>query len=238
MGYLTVEILLAIGVLLILVLLGTIFLLPVEKKEKKKKKRLLEESQQQKQELKQKVSKLTKHIRLMRERILTSQKKQKGHDRVLMVEKVKIKKLQEKLSQEREWHKKEENVDDKKGTELRQVKKELGKVQESSSKEHALTIRLERELKGLKGENDSLTEHRRSIEMENARLKGKGEEDRKQVVQLKSQVAELSKKEEDSQWIAKLEYERVARLLEEKKKELHRMEREQERGRESGGKFS
>ena len=225
----TVEFLLIVGVVLILILLGIIFLIPGEKKGKKMKKKLQEELMQQKKDLEQKVSRLEKHIRSLHDRILALQKSEKENEKELMVERVKVKKFQEKLSQEREWHKKEQNAIDKREKEFRQLRAELEKIQESFSGEHALNIRLERELNNFKQQNDSLNDQRRMIEGENARLKAKGENDKKEIAHFKRDVAQLSKKNEDAQWIAKSEYDRIARLLEQKEKELRRMERELEK---------
>jgi len=225
----TVEFLLITGVVLILILLGIIFLIPGEKKGKRVKKKLQEELVQQKQDLEKKASSLERHVRSLRERILALQKSEKANEKVLMVERVKVKKFQEKLSQEREWHKKEQNAIDKREKESYQLRTELGKIQESFSKEHTLNIRMEREIKDLKQKSDSLNDQRRMIESENARLKAKGENDKKEIAHFKKEIAQLSKKDEDAQWIAKSEYDRVARLLEEKEKELRRMERELEK---------
>ena len=46
---------------------------------------------------------------------------------------------------------------------------------------------------------------------------------------MKKKVAELSKETEDTQWVARMEYDRVAKLLKEKEKELQRMDRERRR---------
>ena len=147
-------------------------------------------------------------------------------EKQLLVEKAKAKKFQEKLSQERQWHEKEQSTVDKKGKEFQQLKKELSKIQEISSKEHALNLRLEKGLKELKGENDALNQKRRAVESENAQLKAKMDNYRRETAQLKKENAELNKKKEDVSWIAKSEYERVARLLKEKEMDLERIPRE------------
>ena len=229
MEYMTVELLLVVGVVLILILLGIVFLIPGEKKGKKVKKNLQEELIQQKKDLEKKAASLERPVRSLREKILAYQKAEKTNEKTLMVERVKVKKFQEKLSQEREWHNKEQNVIDKREKEFRQLRTELEKIQESFSKEHTLNIRLEREMKDFKRQNDSLNDQRRMNEGENARLKAKGENDKKEIAHLKRDIAQLSKKNEDVRWIAKSEYDRVSRLLEEKEKELRRMEREREK---------
>ena len=142
---------------------------------------------------------------------------------------MRVKKLQEKLSQERQWYKKEQNAADKKGEEAFELKAELVKIQENFAKEHAINIRLQRELKESNQQIDGLRAQCREVDGENIRLKTKMEVDQKEMAQLKKKVVELSKKEEDTQWIAKSEYERVTRLLSQKEKELQRMIRERER---------
>lgn len=229
MEYMTVELLLIVGVVLILVLLGIVFVIPGEKKEKKMKKKFQEELIQKNKDLEKRSGSLERHVRSLRDRILAYQKNEKESEKVLMVERVKIKKFQEKLSQEREWHKKEQNAVDKREKEFRQLRAELEKMQESFSNEHALTIRLERGLKDFKQQNDSLNDQRRTIEAENARLKAKGENDKKEISHLKKENIQLSKKNDDVQWVTKTEYDRIAKLLEQKEKELQRIEREREK---------
>lgn len=225
----SIEFLSIVGVVFIVLLLVIVFLIPSDKKNKKKKRKAEEESLLQQKDWEQKALRLEKHICSLRNEILSFKKGEKVRDRELTVERVKVKKLQEKLSQEREWHKKGESAVDKKGKELRQLKSELVKVQESFSKEHMANIRLGRELKEVKEKNDSLNDQRRSAEGENAQLKAKGEETRGEIAQLKREVAQLSKKSKDAQWVAKPEYDRVVQLLQVKEKELQRMERELEK---------
>jgi len=146
----SIEFLLTSGVVLIVILVGIIFLIPGERREKRKSKKSQEEIAQQNKDLEQKVLRLEKYISSLRESILTLQKNAKTNEKELMVERVKVKKFQEKLTQEREWYKKEQGAIDKKGKESQQLKEELEKVQESFSKEHALNIRFEREIKELK----------------------------------------------------------------------------------------
>jgi len=231
MEHLTIEVLLALGVLFILFLLGVVFLIPAEKRDKKSKKKQHEELVHRKKELEEKVARLNKHTRTMRDRILKYQKNEKEHEKVMMVEHVKVKKLQEKLSQEREWHKKEQGAVDKNEKELRQLKADLTKAQESFSKEHTLNIRLEREIKEFKQQNDALVERCRAADNERDQAKAKGEADRKEIAQLKKEVARLTEETDDKQWVAKMEYDRVVKLLEQKQKELQRMERERNRQR-------
>jgi chromosome segregation ATPase len=220
MGFIAVS-----GIIMILVLLAVLFLIPTKIKGKKKKKKQPQELTPQEEEFKGKISRLEKHIHSLRDEILTFQKEEKVHEKALAIEKAKVKKFQEKLSQEREWHEKEQNTIDKKGKEFQQIKQELLKVQENFSSEHSANLRLNNELKEMKQQNDTLNEKRRAAEGENAQLNAKLENNRREIALLKKENAGLAKKKEDLSWIAKPEYERVLTLLKEKEKELERVSR-------------
>lgn len=222
------EFLAVSGIIFILIFLGVVFYIPSERKVKKKKKKnspVVEPVQVQK-DWEQRALRLEKHIQSLRDEILVLQKGEKVIEKHLVVEKVKVKKLQEKLSQEREWHKREQESIDKKGSEFQQLKMELVNVQEIFSNEHAANLRFENQVKELKEGNDALTERRRTVEGENAKAKAKIENNKKEIVQLKKENTQFKKKKEDTSWIAKSEYERVERLLKEKEKELARINRE------------
>lgn len=222
----SVEFLAVSGIVFILILLIVLFLIPGEKREQRKKKKLPEEISPQQKEWEQKASRLEKHIQSLRQEILGLQKDAKAKENELMLERAKVKKLQEKLSQEREWHAKEQTMADKKGKEFKRLKDELVKSQESFSKEYAAHLRLGHEFNELKQENESLNEKRRAVEAENDQVKSKSDHQRREILQLKKDNEQLSKKNQDAQWVAKPEYERVARLLKEKEKELERVVRE------------
>jgi hypothetical protein len=130
------------------------------------------------------------------------------------------------LTQERQWHTKEQDSIDKRGKELHQLKIELANVQESFSKAHAMNLQLEHKLKDLEQQNSLLIEQRRSVEGENTRFKTMIDANRQEMAHLKRENRDLSKKREDTQWVAKSEYERVMNLLKEKEKGEDRNVRE------------
>ena len=109
----SIEFLLTSGVVLILILVGVIFFVPSEKTGLRKKKKIEEDLAQKNQGLEQKVARMEKHIGSLRNEVLALQKSAKINEKALMTEKVKVKKFQEKLTQESEWHKKEQNMIDK-----------------------------------------------------------------------------------------------------------------------------
>jgi len=223
----SIEYLVTIGIIFISVLLVIVFLSPGERKKRVKKDISQPDSSDIQQDLQQQIARLEKKIQHHKDTIVELQKNEKNNEKLLMVERVKVKKLQEKLSQERQWHTKEQDSIDKRGKEVQQLKRELLSVQESFSKEHAANIRLEHKVRELEEQNKALNEMRRSIERENAEFKAKMENNRREISDLKRENKQLIKKKEDVNWIAKEEYERVEKLLKEKEKQLERMNRKE-----------
>ncbi len=222
-----VEFLVIIGIIFISLLLVIVFIMPSETKNKRKKKKSqAEEPSVPQRDWEQKALRLEGHVQSLRDQIFAYQKKDKANAKKMMVEQVKVKKFQEKLSQERQWHIKEQNSIDKRGKELQQLKGELANVQENFSKAHSMNLQLGHQLKDLEQQNSSLNEQRRSVEGENAQLKTRSDDHRREIAHLKKENMQLSRKKEDLQWVAKSEYERVVNLLKEKEKAMDRIIRE------------
>ncbi len=222
----SVELLVIIGIIFISILLAVVFLIPGEKKRKKKKGKVQEQPVVDEKDWEQKISRLEKHTYSLRDQILDLQKGEKETEKQLMVERVKVKKFQEKLSQERQWHEKEQGSIDKKGRDFQELKVELIDIQESYSKAHSANLRFEHQVKELQDQLDLLNERRRAIEEENTQLTAKIKNDQQKMAQLKKENIQLKKKKEDVNWIAQTEYQRVEKLLKEKEKELDRVTRE------------
>ena len=222
----SVELLVIIGIIFISILLAVVFLIPGEKKRKKKKGKVQEQPVVDEKDWEQKISRLEKHIHSLRDQILDLQKGEKETEKQLMVERVKVNKFQEKLSQERQWHEKEQGSIDKKGRDFQELKVELIDIQESYSKAHSANLRFEHQVKELQDQLDLLNERRRAIEEENTQLTAKIKNDQQKMAQLKKENIQLKKKKEDVNWIAQTEYQRVEKLLKEKEKELDRVTRE------------
>jgi len=221
----SIELLVIIGIIFITVLLVILFFIPSEKKVKRKKKKIQEQPLVDEKEWVQKISRLEKHIRSLRDEVREYQSREKDHEKKLMIEGVKSKKLQEKLSQERQWHEKDQGSIDKKGKEFQKLKTELISIQETYSKAHSTNLRYEHQVKEFQTKIESLNEQRRTNEEEIDQLTAKVKNDKQEIVQLKKENIQLTKKKEDINWIAKTEYERVEKLLKEKEKELDRITR-------------
>jgi chromosome segregation ATPase len=215
---------LGLSVVFILIILIVIFFVPSSdryRRKKGKEKGLSNQKdwQQKAQLLERKVGNL-KHEN--EQWLVKCQKK----DDQIAVYKEGIRKLKDKLKQEKEWFGKEQRIVDKTLREHETLKKDFTKSQEEANKEHAIKIRLEGENKELKHTNKSLNDQRRLLDVENMQLKERVNELRKEIAHLKKDNIELTRKHEDTEWVAKADYLRVDKLLRERDKELSRVRRE------------
>ncbi len=218
--YLIIGLIVFFAVQFILVL----YVFPSTKNEKKKKVPLkpIEENKDH-LEL---IARLEKHIQSLKQEIVSWQHKEIVFDKQLTIEKAKVSKLQEKLSQEKGWLEKEEQAIDKKSKDVNRLKEELIALQEIFSKEHAENLRLQRQNNDAKTEIEGLHQNRRSLELELAQLNTNFQSISSEAKEFKMKNLELKRKQEDTQWIAKSEYDKVYRQLQEKEKELERIKRE------------
>jgi len=212
--------------IIIVLLLLEVLLMPQGKRRKPKKKKMPVESQENNKDFEEVIQRRDRLIRSLKQNIAALEKEKNEMDKQFVIEKAKTKKFQEKLSQERGWHEKEQDSVDKKNKEFQQLKQEFSRLQDNFSKEHVVNLKLDHNVKDLSLEIDSLKETRRSLESENNELNMKTTIYRSEIAHLKKDVAVLTKKKDDTAWIAKSEYIKVEKLLKEKEKELERVERE------------
>jgi len=217
----------AIVVLIIIVLLlFEVLLMPQGKRRKDKKKKKPVESQENNRDFEEVIQRRDKQIRSLKQDLAALEKEKSELDKQFTIEKAKTKKFQEKLSQERGWHEKEQGGADKKNKEFQQLKQEFSRIQDNFSKEHIANLKLDHSVKDLSKEIDFLKETRKSLESQNNELTMKTTNYLSEISHLKKDVAVLTKKKDDTTWIAKSEYIKVEKLLKEKEKELERVERE------------
>jgi len=212
--------------IIIVLLLLEVLLMPQGKRRKPKKKKMPVESQENNKDFEEVIQRRDRLIRSLKQNIAALEKEKSEMDKQFVIEKAKTKKFQEKLSQERGWHEKEQDSVNKKNKEFQQLKQEFSRLQDNFSKEHVVNLKLDHNVKDLSLEIDSLKETRRSLESENNELNMKTTIYRSEIAHLKKDVAVLTKKKDDTAWIAKSEYIKVEKLLKEKEKELERVERE------------
>jgi len=217
------NLIMAVGVIFILAFLIILFFIPTEEKKKKKKQVKIDQEQKDWQKV---AAGLERRLQSHRGDIESFQKTQKDLEKELLIEKARSKKLEEKLSQERGWQEKEKTAGDKKIQEFARLKEELTRLQDLQAKEHSTNLKLEREIKDLKSEIDSLNDQRRKAESETAQVKAQMENFRSEVRELKKDNAKLQKETDETQWIAKTEYDKVAMKLKEMEKRFERVQRE------------
>lgn len=214
------------GIALLLFGIAGILLISPSKQTGRRKSRKDEEAEDPQSPVKdwQAVSlKLERHIQAQRREIEEFQKKERALDRDLVVQKEKYAKLQEKLAQERDWQKKEEDDLEKKAKEITTLKTDLRKLQDDLSATHAERLRFEREVREAKSENDSLNQTRRQLELKVQTQDAEIDNMRKQLKDLKWENSQLSIKKDAESWVPKEDYQKLENELHEKEKTLARL---------------
>ncbi len=208
-----------IALLLIFILLGILFLLPTEKRPVFGGQPRVEAPEEHK-DWQAASLKLEKHILTLRHDIDDLKKKEKHLERDLAIEKDKNAKLQEKLSQERGWQKKETDDIDKKNREIIQLQTDLKKSEQGLEREHAQRLTLEREMREAKEAMTAANELKNSLEIQIAKLQAWADNYRGEISQLKEQNSKLSKETDEATFVVKSEYSRIEKLLKDTQKEF------------------
>lgn len=167
--------------------------------------------------------KLEKHIQELRKELEQSQKQERDLDREVALQKEKYAKLQDKLAQERDWQKREENDADKKIKEIQSLKAEIKKYEGELEAIQGQRLRLEREKREIKDALDGVTEERRKLDLELTKFKAENETFRKDLREYREQNAKLSEKKDAEIWVAKTDYEKLEVELRNKDKDLARL---------------
>ncbi len=210
---------------LLLGVLGILFLIPTEKT---KRSRSFKENNAKPQEPLSKdwqaVSlKLERHIQALRKEVGEYQKTKMTLERDLAVEKQKYSKLQEKLAQERDWQKKEEDDIQKKANEILALKNDLRKIEHDLGVMHSERLSFERQAREAKIENDSLAQVRRNLELHVQKIEAENDTLRKQIKELRWETQRLSEKKDAESWVPKEDFQKLADQLRTKEKDLARL---------------
>lgn len=219
------DFLIGAAVLFIFLLICVIFLMPTDVKRQRKKRKLEGLSQEQK-DWKNVSLKLENLVSKLRAEIEESQRQQVEFEKRILIEQEKYKKLHEKLSQERKWQQKEFEKTDKFGDEIKGLKQEIISAQESFASERSSTLKLKHKLDEIEKELREVNDRRREAEAENASFKTKNDDYKIQIASLTKENAELKKKHDNLEWVAKSEYDRVVKEFKEKQKEFERLYRD------------
>lgn len=221
-----VTFIISMSVFFLVILLIIIFWYPVDKKVKKRKRKLVQEKPQK--DWQAIGLRLEKQALFLRNEIANLQKKQMVRDKELEQLKGKNIKLQEKLSNEKKWREKEQNFIDKENLNTRRIKEDFLKAERNLAEAHSLKLRLEREVMELKQEVKEVNGQKKELSAEFRALDANFKSCQKELIEQKKINTELSRKTNETKWIARAEYDKVQRLLKIKEKEMARFLREQD----------
>ncbi len=141
----------------------------------------------------------------------------------LEAQKLQNKELIDKLSLEKSWREKEQVTLEKFKHHEKDFKEQIFRTEQEVEKEHSNRIRLERELQDLKIKHDEIVEEKRQLSVKSMSLETSLAAANKELKELRSQNAELSRRKEDIQWVAKSEFDSLRLLLQAKEQELARL---------------
>ncbi len=141
----------------------------------------------------------------------------------LEAQKVQNKELVDKLSLEKSWREKEQVTLEKFKHHEKDFKDQIYRTEQEVEKEHSNRIRLERELQDLKIKHDEVSEEKRQATVKAMSLETSLNVANKELKELRAANAELSRRKEDVQWVAKSEFDSLKLLLQSKEQELARL---------------
>lgn len=216
--------LLIIGALLVIALLLVVFVIPTDVKKKKPRRERVTAP-----DLESRLAKANKEAqhqeasaRALRRRIEEFELKEKEWQKFREAEQAKSQKFQDKLVQERQWQGQEAAKYEKKGSEIRQLQKDLKAVNDQLAQEHSRRLKLEGEIRDLKQQYSGLNDVRRGLDVEIMQLTEKYEDHRQQVRELRKENAGLAKQKEDTAWVARSDYLKLEQKLRKAESELRR----------------
>lgn len=209
---------------LLLGVLGVLLVLPTEEtKRPRPQKQPPAPGQEQSKDWQAVSLKLERHIQALRKEIVEYQKTKTALEKDLAIQTQKYNKLHEKLAQERDWQKKEEDDIQKKTNEILSLKNDVRKIEHDLNTAHSDRLRFERELRESKLEKDSLAQVRRNLELHVQKIEAENDVLRKQVKELRWETERLSEKKDAESWVPKEDFQKLVEDLRDKEKELARV---------------
>jgi chromosome segregation ATPase len=223
-----VQMMMGVGILFIVLLLAVLFVIPTDTRpvNGKRKKKEAPPEPEKKPETDAMISHLQRANHKLQEQLWQADHRIKELEKQNFVEQVKLKKVQEKLNQERGWQEREQTETEKKAKDFDRLKDEITELQKDFDREHGATLRLEGELRDERQRANQLAEERRRFEAETIKLQGEVRAKIDEIIALKKDNAGLKKKQDDVTWIAKSEFVKLEKQLKEKEKEIERLIRE------------
>ncbi len=221
------NIILLIGAFLAVGIFVLAFLLPNETMtQRRKKERTAEAINPEDKKWQDTAYKMEKHINALHMDIEKFKATERRLQKELALEKSRATKLQGRVLQEKQWLSKDEESLEKKDHDIHDLKNALLKAQNDVELEHAASLRFEQQLKELKADFEVLKKETFDANVKAQRLEVETAAFKKDMFRYRKEYEDLKRKNEETDWVAKPEYERVVKDLREKAKELERVSRE------------
>ncbi len=217
----SIDVFALLGIVFIVILLIVLFFIPTEKNREKARKRRCQKQDQEGKDWRAVSLQLEKHIYGLRREIESGQNRLKATERDLLVQKEKYKKMQDKLHQEREWQKKDQADQHKKGEEINRLQRDLKKTEQSLAKEHGQRLKVERELRQSQADMQATDQKRHDLEVQLARFKTEYRQLQHEMAEIRAENGRLKKKHDEATFIAKSDYQKLEKRLKETERELH-----------------
>ncbi len=222
---LSLQIIAAGGAVLISGMIGILLLMPSEKTKRQSSAKVsrLKPDEPAVKDWEAVSLKLERVVQALRKEIEEYQRKEKTLERDLTVQKEKYNKLQEKLAQERDWQKKEEDDIEKKAKEILALKNDVRRIEHDLSVTHAQRLKFERDFREAKSEGESITVVRRNLELQVQKLEAETDNQRKQIKELKWENSQLSQKKDAESWVPKEDFQKLEAEIRNKERDIARL---------------
>jgi len=216
----SIDLFALLGVVFIIILLIVLFFTPTDKAKSRGKRLRRDRPGEQGKDWRAASLRLEKHVYALRREIENGRNQCRHLERDLLVQKEKVKLSQNKLSQERDWQKKDRVDQEKKGQGILDLKKELKRAEQNVVKEHGQCLKLERELKDTQAEFSKVQEGQRALEIQLARLRAEHEQKDQKMRELQAENKRLNKKHDEATFVAKTDYEKLEKQLKDTEREF------------------
>jgi hypothetical protein len=217
------------AVLFLFFIAGLIFVMSVGTGKPKKRRKIIVQQTDEKtlQDWKNTALRLEKHIVSLKQDQLEWQKKTGIMEKETAVYKQQCADFQEKLERERGWQKKEEDELGKKQGRIQALESEVQQLERRVESEHSELLLLRRENMELKGSLDKGHKEKEDLESKIEKILAQTDSYRKEILDLRAENTKLSKRHEDTQWIAKSVHLKIKEELRVASNELARLKKEE-----------
>ncbi|MBF0387111.1 MAG: hypothetical protein HQL20_04560 [Candidatus Omnitrophica bacterium] len=177
--------------------------------EKEKKKRLRAVPPPPPKEWQAIAERFEKRVKLMEAEAQTFQVQLREKDKQSAQVSASLAGMKKQLDQEKAWREKEEAEMQKEKRQERALQEDLLRTRQALNSESTEKIKLEHELKSLRQAREELSGTGRGLATRVLELERQQESSLKELRQLREENARLSKKKEDTEWVAKSDYKQL-----------------------------